>query len=443
MRSSFDEGHNRGVGSFDAAHTGRVRFGGSLLIVAVGLATCFAVNDANGQATTTTTTNTTTQFVCPPNAPPSCTTAGAPGPTSVSATSLGANTGGIAASLSNAQVDIEELRRRKQKKYLEGSRSRTPLAFAPDSYFDPLLGSLAYAAYKKAPQPPESGIESAVFAYVNYEHEKVSGTFNGSDIGSNSRSWGGFGGLDFTYTLPSETYFTIGLLAGATTTFQSVPTGASARTDQPTVGAYVMYFAGNFSADLYFAASSMRNSGTDITTATSMVTSSPGPASCNGCTAVVTTTIEDVDSAVPTATGERYVEGNVHYKINLDNNWWWEPTTGFAYTYLVESQGFQDQKTFRVQGGAKFGTSFVQDAVVVEPSFTGLVMSDVSVTGGSPIGGPAIVTDQGQVWGKGVAKLNVTWPTNFSSYIKGAIYGTRGTESHVAYGGEFGVRYAW
>lgn len=98
-------------------------------------------------------------------------------------------------------------------------------------------------------------------------------------------------------------------------------------------------------------------------------------------------------------------------------------------------------ETLRVQGGAKAGTSFMWGSVRVDPTFTALAYSNVSVTGGYVPGGPPTETDEGQLWGKGVANLNFVWSDHFESSIEGSVFGTRGLENVIAYSGTLGIRY--
>jgi hypothetical protein len=76
----------------------------------------------------------------------------------------------------------------------------------------------------------------------------------------------------------------------------------------------------------------------------------------------------------------------------------------------------------------------------VEPTLTAFAYSDILITGGFVPGGPAIENDQGQVWGKGVGRLNFIWSKNFESFIEGSIFGTSGLENVVAYSGTLGIR---
>jgi hypothetical protein len=231
--------------------------------------------------------------------------------------------------------------------------------------------------------------------------------------------------------LPSEAYFVLGFFGGEKDTFISVPTGATGTTRAPNAGAYAFYLNGNFTVDFTYSTAWMSNSGTSVTVTT--------PIANPGGTAAVTST--STSTAAGTVVMMDNYEGNVHYKFNFENNWWLEPYAGVAFTYNIESMGLQDMQTLKVQGGAKTGTSFMWGDVTVLPTFTGLLYSDVSVTGGFVSGGPPTETDQGQLWGKGIGRLTFDWTKNFESSIEGAVYGTRGLENIIAYSGTLEIKY--
>jgi hypothetical protein len=172
----------------------------------------------------------------------------------------------------------------------------------------------------------------------------------------------------------------------------------------------------------------MRNSGTNVTSSTTE--------SVNGGTLTAVST----SSAAGTVVMMDSFEGNLRYKFNLDNNWWIEPFGGAVWTYQVESMGFENIGALKLQGGARLGTSFMWGSTKVEPTLTAFAYSDVSITGGSVPGGPPIENDQGQVWGKGVGRINFIWSKNFESFIEGSIFGTSGLENVVAYSGTLGIR---
>src|SRR5207248_1156554 len=103
---------------------------------------------------------------------------------------------------------------------------------------------------------------------------------------------------------------------------------------------------------------------------------------------------------------------NINYKFE-QGIWWIEPTAGFSYTATVwdsasQAIGFTNGRQWRVQGGARVGTSYNWGGVRVEPTLTGLLYDDVSITGGTLVTAfaPLVPTDQGKVFGQLIGKLN-------------------------------------
>jgi hypothetical protein len=427
------------------------------LTAAVGFAALYPVGHANAGGGTNATATTT---VCKPNTSIeggglNCVT------TTSSTTTPGPNSTAIEGGV---QADIEDIREQKRKKYR--AKYRAMLGYAPEAtdnahngvlryttsdtkVVDPFasLGALGYASTKDSKiatkksdaeeEAAEPDLESAVWTHGAFEHENQTGTFNGSDISLKTRSWSGLAGADWTWTLPSETYATFGVFGGQSTTYLAAPSGASATINGPTAGLYLMYFLGDyFSADVTYTHAWMINNNNNVTA----VANSYVPTGGGGyvaSTSIATTT------ALATATNMDHLEGNVNYRFNLANDWWLEPTFQASYLYLTESQGNQDEQIVHLQGGLRVGTSFTWGDVKIEPQLTGLVMSDVLVAGGGPIGGPAIETDQGQIWGKGIGKVNFNWTKSFSTSVEGQVYGTGGIENTIGYKVALEARYKW
>jgi hypothetical protein len=360
-------------------------FSAAFLTPFVILASTLAIDGASAQARTTTTTT----FNCGSPIPPCGST--------VTTTSLGANTGGIAADAvtSAVQTDIEEIRKRRTAD--------------PDT-------------------------QANLWGQSSISGQNQSGLFNGSDIGSVSRTWDGLAGFDITRSLSSGGTLTYGLLGGDSYTLSSIPTGATSNTRSLTAGLYLVYATGNFSADFNYSSSWMSNGGKDVNTVTVV------PFGTGGAQTATTTTSS---TARGTVTMAQDYDANVHYRYNLSNNWWLEPTAGASLVHDVESTGLEDMNVWQLKAGTSAGTSFMWGRTKIEPSFTALAYSDVSVTGGTVKGGSPISTDQGQLWGKGVAKLNYVWTRNLSSAISGELYGTRGTETSIGYKAGVELRYAW
>jgi hypothetical protein len=73
-----------------------------------------------------------------------------------------------------------------------------------------------------------------------------------------------------------------------------------------------------------------------------------------------------------------------------------------------------------------------------------MAYSDVEISGGTiavAAGTPALApTDEGKVFGQGIAKVNFIWNKNFSSYLEGEV---RGRDSVLGAAGRLGLRYAF
>jgi hypothetical protein len=122
---------------------------------------------------------------------------------------------------------------------------------------------------------------------------------------------------------------------------------------------------------------------------------------------------------------------NVQYKFDLPNAWWIEPTVGvnFAETRYSNELGFPllvNGETTTVQGGVRFGTEVTWGGIRIDPTFTGLAYSNVHVVNGGADPLNLTPNAKGEVWGKGVAKLNFVFSDKFSAYIQGDVHGTKG-----------------
>jgi hypothetical protein len=268
----------------------------------------------------------------------------------------------------------------------------------------------------KAPPmpPPPPAIQAAIWAMGFVDGEHRTGTFNGADIDRTTRTGGGLAGVDFVKKnlTSSSDALVFGILGGVTETHVSNRDGSSSKVTAPGVGIYGAYVNGGFSIDGLFKADFI---GEDDTTA----------------------------GVLTTRHSNNYVAaGNINYKINLANNWWWEPTIGVSHTETVwgtneRLAGFQDGSTTRVQGGARVGTETMWGTVRVQPTFGVYVYSDVSVNGGTQVGPPPMLNDEGKVWGKGTAKLNFRATDRVSFYVEGEV---RATSDIVGGAGRVGAR---
>jgi hypothetical protein len=247
------------------------------------------------------------------------------------------------------------------------------------------------------------------------------GSFNGADIGRTTTTAGGIGGADVTVTniFSGTDAIVIGALGGFTSARVKNADGSTALVDGPGVGLYAIYVNGGFSTDTTFKVDFF-----DLNRSAAGVPDL-GLRLTNFVTAY-----------------------NLNYKFDM-KPWWWEPTVGFSYTSTVwdgasHALGFEDGHTVRVQGGVRVGTTFDWNGVAVEPTLTGMAYSDVEIRGGTiavAAGTPAFApTDEGKVFGQGIAKLNFVWNTHVSSYLEGEV---RGRDNVLGAAGRLGLRYAF
>jgi hypothetical protein len=153
-------------------------------------------------------------------------------------------------------------------------------------------------------------------------------------------------------------------------------------------------------------------------------------------------------------TGVSYAP-NVHYKFDLANNWFIEPTVGATYTQTFDSNfGTQTGDSTEVHGGARFGTETVWTGVKVQPQLTLEAFSIVAQSGIAstaaagpvpgvplPIGGSSSNgVPEGAVGGRASGKLNLIWTPSFSSYFEAHGSGIAGLTS---YGGQAGLRWTF
>lgn len=247
-----------------------------------------------------------------------------------------------------------------------------------------------------------------------------SANVGGIDLGRTTSTVGGIGGADVTITniFSATDAYVIGVLGGFTSARVSNNDGSSARIDGPGVGLYSIYVNGGFSTDATFKVDFFE-----------LNRSAPF--------------LPDLGLRLDNYT----IAFNVNYKFDM-MPWWVEPTVGVSHTVAVwdgatKALGFEDGRTTRIQGGVRVGTAYDWNGVKVEPTLTGLVYSDVEVRGGTVavVSGSAVVpTDEGKVFGQGIAKLNFLWTGNFSSYLEGEV---RGREGVLGAAGRAGLRYTF
>jgi hypothetical protein len=262
------------------------------------------------------------------------------------------------------------------------------------------------------------------------------------DLTRKTTTVGVLGGADVTFrgVFGAGDGLIVGLLGGfmrSNISFSGLQTATvSARVEGPSVGAYVSYFNGAFSGDLAFKADLLT---LDESFAQNIAIS-------NGTFAVL--------SGNPSVRMNDYnIAGNLNYKFDLGGPLfsWVEPTVGFRYTRTdygdgAAELGLADGDNLRVQGGARFGTDFMWGAVRVTPTVTGLVYSDVIVTGlvaqtsptGLPIG--VVPSDEGKIRGEGIFALSFDYGNGLSSF---ALAEVRGGQDLFGAGGKAGLRFQW
>jgi hypothetical protein len=322
-----------------------------------------------------------------------------------------------------------------------------PLGFAADPSFDGDFDPLGYAArrsdnsfpVKATPQPPSSPaaeFQLSVWGTGTADHEHQTGLFNNFNIGSKTDALGGLGGIDAvkTHIFSASDSFLIGFFGGETDThtlteIQGVRTTIKA----PTFGGYAAYTYYGLSVDGSYTSSSMR-------TQTDDTTFSPP-------------NISYTDLTVSTA------QINANFRVDVATNWWLEATIGLSRTQL----NYKSSSTFfsfsgktlpeplpeqgvvnRLDFGARTGGEFTVGSIKIQPSFTFIAYSDISVRGGTlALLSRNLATDEGQLWGKEAAKLNFVFSPHLSAYIEGEVHETSGTENIVGVLGTVGARYTF
>jgi len=281
-------------------------------------------------------------------------------------------------------------------------------------------GIMAYAAAPgqmllKAPKATVAGLEVHPAAWVQgfYDYEnrdQTTGTANvvsatgapgtllppgglttSTSLGQTTQTGGFLTGLDFTFkNFSGSDVLLVGLLGGYASshvTFSHVSN--TSNLFGPSVGAFAIYAHNAFSTDVVFK--------TDFKT----LDQEFADFTSGGAFAV--------SGTASTRLNIYSVAGNVNYKIPLNDMWYVEPTAGAIYTAAnydssAAALGLADSTSTRLQGGSRFGVDWNWDKTVVNTTLTGLVYSNVSVTGGTvtsaAFASPVIPNDQGLVFGQ-------------------------------------------
>lgn len=307
----------------------------------------------------------------------------------------------------------------------------------------------------KAPPVVNYGPTFAVWAHAYGDYEDWKGNTFGIRTLGNDPTWislqrktstfGVLGGADWTLTSATSTWV-FGVLSGyidsrvkaygnsvGAAADNSTVSIVTADVRGPTVGAYVTFATGPWSFDLTGKADflSIDQSFSEILFANA------NPVQNNGSAGTDVTNIS--------------ITGNANYRIPLSATSWWEPTVGFRYTHSSFGSnaavlGMTDGDVWRLQGGARYGTTYWWGSTQVVATLTGLVYSDVAINGlvldngistGGAFGGAVVPQDEGKVRGMGILGLNFIYSPTYSAFIQGDV---RGGDDYWGAGGRIGVR---
>ena len=209
----------------------------------------------------------------------------------------------------------------------------------------------------------------------------------------------------------------------------------------PSVGAYATYFLNGFSTDLTLKVDFLHLNET-FTDALAFNPVGGNP----------------VGTIVNAGTGSTNlinygIVWNVQQKIFLSNVSWIEPTAGLKY-YIADydsdaaALGLADGHVLRLQAGARLGTQFFWNNVLVTPVLTGLAYGDATVSGLAvtdaafigAAGGVASAATEGKVRGQGIGAVKFDYGNGLSSFVQADV---RGGSDYFGYGGRAGVRFVW
>src|SRR5262245_20353659 len=205
----------------------------------------------------------------------------------------------------------------------------------------------------------------------------------------------------------------------------------------PSVGAYATYFLNGFSTDLTLKVDFLHLNETFTNT---LAFNDPGGT-------IVTA------GAGSTNLINYGIVWNVQQKFFLSNATWIEPTAGLKY-YIADydsdaaALGLADGHVLRLQAGARLGTQFFWNNVLVTPVLTGLAYDDVTVSGLAvtdaafigAAGGVASAATEGKVRGQGIGAVKFDYGNGLSSFVQADV---RGGSNYFGYGGRAGVRFVW
>ncbi len=262
---------------------------------------------------------------------------------------------------------------------------------------------------------------------------------NTVNLTSRTLSAGVLGGTDLTFRglTSSADALVLGVMGGYTTSeiqFGGTPnTNVKAQLEGPSAGVYATYFNGGFSTDASFKADFFHLN-EDF--------SEVFPPSVNNGTTLTAT----VNGSAVVQSTNLITAANINYKFFF-NDYWIEPTVGFRYTtvsYSNDAQllGLTDGHFYRVQGGARFGTSFLWNSIRVTPTVTGLLYSDLDIQGlvlQDTFFTPTLLpSDEGKLRAQGILAVNFDLGLGLSSFVQAEF---RGGQDLFGATGKLGVRY--
>lgn len=304
----------------------------------------------------------------------------------------------------------------------------------------------------KAPPIVSYGPTFAVWTHVFGDWEKwktstVGIRTLGNDVANISierktTTWGVLGGADWTVHSQTSTWV-FGLLAGyvdSRVKFNNSSVGQAADNSTisnvtadftgPSLGGYVTFVTGPWSFDVTGKVDFL-----DLDqsfTETLFVNANPVANSGGVSTDVVNVSIS----------------GNANYRILTSASTWWEPTAGFRYTHSNYGSsaallGMTDGEVWRLQGGARLGAEYFWGATQMVTTLTGLVYSDVSISGlvinTGAFGGAAVPNEEGEVRGLVALGLNFLNGPATTTFVNGEV---RFGDEYFGVGGKVGIRVA-
>src|SRR5262245_42721427 len=316
-------------------------------------------------------------------------------------------------SMNAIQSALKDIREKIQRKVSLGSGGQPPqgLGASPGQRGDGSMMGLT-----RSPESLPSPVAVWVQGYADREWRDSN--FGFID-GRTTTTYGAIGGIDYTsYKLLSQNdAFVFGILTGVTELRTTSVAGVKTNIDGPSVGLYGVYVNGGFSVDL--------NSKVDFL---GLDQSSP---------------LLGLSSNL----NSHATAGNINYKFDLGGGWI-EPTAGAIYTVTRWDGAMSalDGHTVRLQGGLRFGQSFTSAGVLIEPTLTALLYSDVVIEGGNVTTvGLATPNDEGKLFELGSLKLNFDFGKGLSTSVEAEV--RHGSLDHgaevVGAAGRVGLRYKW